>query len=74
MKPSCVQAIACVRNASLLTLVANRHIHASELFGRVLLCFAQAEVESLFATHSSFAQSSGDCDSRRRQCARSEAR
>ncbi len=53
VKPSCVQAIACVRNASLLTLVANRHIHASELFGRVLLCFAQAEVESLFATHSS---------------------
>ena len=54
MKPSCVQAIACVRNASLLTLVANRHIHASELLRHVLLCFAQAEVgPPFFATHSS---------------------
>jgi bifunctional aspartokinase / homoserine dehydrogenase 1 len=51
-KAASVQAIACVRNASLLTLLARREIHASELFGRVLLCFAQAQVESLFATQS----------------------
>jgi bifunctional aspartokinase / homoserine dehydrogenase 1 len=51
-KPASVQAIACVSNASLLTLLARRELHASELFGRVLLCFAQAQVESLFATQS----------------------
>lgn len=48
-----VHAIACIRNASLITLTAKHQIPTSELFGRVLLCFAQAKLDPLLATQSS---------------------